>query len=71
MQQELFALENNNTWDLTYLPQGKKAIGSKRVYKIKRNADGSIDRFKEILVARVTIKLRARITIKASPQLQN
>lgn len=35
MKRELEALEtNNNTWELTYLPAIKKAIGSKQVYKL-------------------------------------
>lgn len=35
MKNEIEALENNNTWTLTHLPPGKKAIDSKWVYKIK------------------------------------
>lgn len=35
MQQELDALENNDTCILTDLPKGKKPIDSKCVYKIK------------------------------------
>lgn len=33
MQKELDALESNDTWEVTDLPTGKKAIGSKWVYK--------------------------------------
>ncbi|XP_074271838.1 putative mitochondrial protein AtMg00820 [Silene latifolia] len=50
MKLELEALERNNTWSLTSLPQSKKAIASKWVYKIKYNADGSIERYKARLV---------------------
>ena len=35
MQQELAALEQNNTWILTSLPPGKRALTSKWVYKTK------------------------------------
>lgn len=48
IEEELKALtdNNNNTWLLTSLPPGKKAIGNKRVFKVKYNADGSVERHK-------------------------
>lgn len=52
MNKELLALSNNNTWELTDLPKGKKAIGSKWVYKVKLKADGSLERCKARLVAK-------------------
>lgn len=52
MNAELKALEDNQTWELMALPPGKKAIGCKWVYKIKRNPDGSIERYKARLVAK-------------------
>ncbi|XP_074299905.1 uncharacterized protein LOC141631083 [Silene latifolia] len=52
MNQELKALEDNNTWELTTLPADKKAIGSKWVFKIKHKADGTVERFKARLVAK-------------------
>jgi hypothetical protein len=42
----------NGTWTLVELPPGMKAIGSKWVFKIKHNADGSIEQFKAWLVAK-------------------
>ena len=42
MATEIATLEANNTWTLTPLPDGKKTIGCKWVYKIKYKADGSI-----------------------------
>lgn len=51
MGSEVDALEENNTWTIEDLPPGKKAIGSKWVYKIKYNSDGSIERYKARLVA--------------------
>ena len=42
----------NDTWELTTLPQNHKAIGVKWVYKIKRTADGEVDRYKARLVAK-------------------
>ena len=50
MQEEISALENNGTWVMEYLPPGKKALGSKWVYKIKFKSDGSIERLKARLV---------------------
>ncbi|XP_074271100.1 uncharacterized protein LOC141595025 [Silene latifolia] len=50
MKQELGALEKNQTWTLEPLPPNKKAIGSKWVYKIKYNADGTIERYKARLI---------------------
>ncbi|KAJ8749609.1 hypothetical protein K2173_026258 [Erythroxylum novogranatense] len=44
MDKELLALEQNQTWDITKLPPGKKAIGSKWVYKVKFHPDGTVER---------------------------
>lgn len=52
MEDELNSLEKNQTWELTSLPKGKKAIGSKWVYKLKLEADGSVEQFKARLVAK-------------------
>jgi len=49
---ELEALKKNKTWIFTTLPEGKRAITSKWVFKIKRNETGNIERFKARLVAR-------------------
>ena len=49
---EIVALEANNTWTLTPLPVGKKPIGCKWVYKIKYKANGSIERYKAMLMAK-------------------
>ena len=52
MKEELHALNSHNTWSVVKLPPGKKAVGSKWIYKIKFHSDGSIERHKARLVAR-------------------
>ena len=46
MNEEIQSIENNNTWELTILPIGKKPIGVKWVYKTKYKLDGNVDWFK-------------------------
>ena len=48
---EIQALVENGTFELVQLPPGRKAIGSRWVFKVKKNADGSIERHKGRVVA--------------------
>ncbi|WVZ83847.1 hypothetical protein U9M48_030944 [Paspalum notatum var. saurae] len=52
MQQEYDALIRNKTWHLVPQPKGTNLIDCKWVFKIKKKADGSIDRYKARLVAK-------------------
>ncbi|KAK2387518.1 cysteine-rich RECEPTOR kinase [Trifolium repens] len=52
MHLELQALESTHTWSIVDLPHGKIPIGCKWVYKVKYNADGTIERYKARLVAK-------------------
>jgi transposase InsO family protein len=52
MEEEMESMKSNQVWELVDLPKGRKAIGNKWVLKIKRNADGSIERYKARLVAK-------------------
>ncbi|KAF5460182.1 hypothetical protein F2P56_020069 [Juglans regia] len=52
MTSEISALELNNTWTLVELPPHKHSIGSRWVFKIKHNSDGTIERYKVCLVAK-------------------
>ena len=50
--EELAAHQSKGTWTLVPRPAGSKVISSKWVFKVKHNADGSIDRYKAQLVAK-------------------
>nr|KAJ0204847.1 hypothetical protein LSAT_V11C500242580 [Lactuca sativa] len=47
---EIDSIMHNNTWVLADLPPGCKALGCKWVLKRKMNVDGTIDKYKAILV---------------------
>lgn len=51
MRDEMDSMRNNETWELCDLPDDRKAIGCKWVYKIKRSCNGSVKRYKARLVA--------------------
>jgi hypothetical protein len=52
VQRELAAHQQNGTWQFVPLPPGRKAIGSKYVFKLKLNPDGSVERAKARLTAK-------------------
>ncbi|CAI7926652.1 unnamed protein product [Closterium sp. NIES-53] len=52
MESELKSIEENGTWELVELPEGRKAITSKWLFKIKSDADGKIECYKSRLVAK-------------------
>jgi hypothetical protein len=52
MDEEIHAIEKNDTWKLTNLPDNNKAIGVKWIYKMKKNAKGEVQRYKARLVAK-------------------
>ena len=51
MQQEIDSLNEHDVYELVELPNERKAVGCKWVFKVKRNADGSVERYKARLVA--------------------
>src|SRR5712691_7478245 len=51
-QQEYDALHQHGVWELCELPPGRKAVGCCWVYRIKTNADGTVERYKARLVAK-------------------
>lgn len=52
MSEKFNALIANHTWNLCPWPLHKNVISNKWVFKVKQNADGSLDRFKARLVAK-------------------
>jgi hypothetical protein len=52
MMDEMGSIEENKTWTLTTLPAGKRPIGLKWVFKLKRNSAGEVIKHKARLVAK-------------------
>ena len=50
MDKEVQALQNNRTWILVSRPTNTNIVGSKWVFRTKYLSDGSIERFKALLV---------------------
>ena len=48
---EYGSLIENGTWELVPLPKGKNVVGSRWVFKVKRDGEGCVQRFKARLVA--------------------
>lgn len=51
MKDELKSIETNEVWELIDLPEGRKCIGCKWVFKKELKANGSLDKYKAMLVA--------------------
>jgi hypothetical protein len=52
MDKEIETLQKAGTWTTVPQPRDKNVVGSKWVFRVKRNADGSIDKYKARLVAK-------------------
>ena len=51
MSEEMESLHEHDVWDYCELPKGRKAVGSKWVFKEKVGSDGTTERYKARLVA--------------------
>ncbi|CAL1388127.1 unnamed protein product [Linum trigynum] len=49
---EIAALEANGTWSLAMPPHGKRIVDCKWVFKVKFKPDGSVERYKDCLIAK-------------------
>ena len=58
MYEELDAQLKNHTWDVVDFSGHFNVVGCKWVFTIKRNADGSVDRFKARLVAKGYVQVQ-------------
>ena len=52
MMEEYQSIVKNDVWDIVHKTENKSVVSSKWIYKIKHVADGSIEKYKAILVAR-------------------
>jgi hypothetical protein len=52
MMEEYKSIMKNDVWEIIPRPEGKSIVTSKWVYKIKHVVYGSIDKYKEIFMAR-------------------
>ena len=52
MNDELASMYKNEFWDLVKLPIDCKPVSCKWVFKIKRDAQGNIQRYKARLIAK-------------------
>jgi len=52
MNEEMSALERNETWEIVERPKDKKAVGCRWIYTVKYKSDGTLDQYKARLVAK-------------------
>ena len=52
MIEEYQSIMKNDSWEIVSRPKNKSVVTSKWIYKITHTTDDSIDRYKEIFVAR-------------------
>lgn len=52
MQDEMTSIEQNQVWELVKAPAGKSVIANRWIFKIKKDANGNVQRYKVRLVAK-------------------
>ena len=46
MVEEYYSIIRKNAWDIVPRPEGKSVVGSRWIYKVKQDADGSVEKYK-------------------------
>lgn len=52
MEEEMESLRKYETWDVFMLPNGRKPVSSKWVFRKKMNETGKVEKYKALLVAK-------------------
>ena len=52
MVEEYESIVRKNAWEIIPRPIGKSVVGSRWIYKVKQDADGSVEKYKERFVSR-------------------
>eukprot|EP00253_Pinus_taeda_P002511 PITA_02511 len=69
MNEEYRLVLENDTWDLVFLPKGRKLVRCKWVYRTKFGPDGKVDKHKVRLVTKGFSQVEGIAILKPSPLL--
>ena len=69
MQEEMHSLLKNDTYELVELPKGRNALRNKWVFKLKKDSDGKLLKYKARLVVKGLGRKRVLTLMRYSLQL--
>ena len=69
MNAQINGLKKNNTFDVVNKPIGQNIVGSKWVFKTKKNAEGTLERFRARAIAQGFLNHLASTVKTPLPQL--
>ena len=52
MLEEYDSIVRNSAWEIVPRPEGKSMVGSRWIYKVKQDSNGSVNKYKARFVAR-------------------
>src|SRR3954463_7479126 len=52
MKEEFKSMQDNQVWDLVPLPEGKRPIGCKWIFKTMRDSMGNVERYKARIITK-------------------